>query len=339
MSHPSKITLGIVTLLMVAGANNLLYGDTPNLHIERDGDAYSVQVLLDGKTVVTSPPEGLWSIASDWQDGWPTGWVHAAPTNVEQAGDWTILHGELSTPAGAWQLRDAYRTEGDVIRCVRRFTWQGSETAQHTTLSIRFQCPGKGSGALLPGILYYGNPSGRKSGRVPVYSGAPGEAAFFEEHRFPMPYACLEWDEPTGRQGTALHSLPSPVPFGNRTDQWWSLGLAARENGTELALLSGPCASNGKRSVIKATQRGFISYDNAWLDVSPGAIIEKTFFLEAYDVATEGSGFQQPTRTSLALFSPCSTEGMPTFREIVQAKYDFAQTRWHETETMAGFKK
>ncbi len=339
MSRPSRITQALVTLLVVAGVNSLLYGDTAKLRIERDGDAYSVRVLLDGSAAIASPKEGLWSIATGWKDRWPTDWVHAAPTRIERTGDWTILHGELNTPSGTWQVRDAYRPEGNVIRCIRRFTWQGAETTRHTTLSIRFQCPGEGSGALLPGILYYGNPSGRGSGRVPVYSGAPGEAAFFEEHRFPMPYASLEWPEPTERRGVALHTLPSPVPFGHRTDQWWSLGLTALDSGTELALLSGPCASNGERGVIKATQRGFIPYDEAWLDVPPGAIIEKTFFLEAYDVATEGSGFQQPTQTSLALFSPSSTEGMPTFREIIKAKYDFAQTRWHETTTMAGFKK
>ncbi|UCD49959.1 MAG: hypothetical protein JSW27_20820 [Phycisphaerales bacterium] len=318
---------------------SLLRGSPPELCIERKGPAYHVNVRRDDRTTLTSPPEGLWSIATDWQDGWPTRWVHAGPTELEQAGDWTVLRGELKTPSGTWQLRDAYRPQGDVVKCVRRFTWRGSEMAKRTTLSIRFQCPGKGASALLPGILYYGNPSGRKSGRVPVYAGAPDELAFFEEHRFPMPYASLEWSGPAGRKGAALHTLPSPVPFGYRPDQWWSLGLMARQNGTELALLSGPCASNGKRSVIKATQRGFIPYDETYLNVPPGAIIEKTFYLQTYDVGAEGSGFQAPTRTSLALFCPYSTEGMLTFREIIKAKYAFAQTRWHETETMAGFKK
>ena len=252
-----------VILFLTVATNGLLWAGVPALRIERDDSAYAVKVLLEGQAVLTSPPEGLWSIATDWKDGWPSGWVHAGPTEFERAGDWTILRGELKTASGIWQLRDAYRPEGDVIKCVRRFTWQGPGTANRTTLSVRFQCPGKGSGALLPGILYYGNSSGRKSGRVPVYSGKPGEAAFYEEHRFPMPYASIEWPGPVGRKGAALHTVPSPVPFGHRPDQWWSLGLTARDNGTELALLSGPCASNGKRSVIKATQRGFIPYDDA----------------------------------------------------------------------------
>ena len=118
-----------------------------------------------------------------------------------------------------------------------------------------------------------------------------------------------------------MHSLPSPVPYGNLQDQWWSLGLIAKEQGTEMVLLSGPCASNGKRSVIKASQRGFAPYDNAYINVPPGAIVEKTFYLEAYPVARQGSGFQRPTRTSLEIFSPCSLDGMPTFGEIIEAKY------------------
>jgi hypothetical protein len=115
--------------------------------------------------------------------------------------------------------------------------------------------------------------------------------------------------------------------------------LIAKEHGTELVLLSGPCASNGKRSVIKASQRGFIAYDNAYINVPPGAVIEKTFYLEAYPVAKKGSGFQRPTKTSLDIFSPYSLEGLPSFKEIIKAKYRLAKTRWHEEGNSAGFNK
>jgi len=174
---------------------------------------------------------------------------------------------------------------------------------------------------------------------VPVYSGEPGREAIYEEHRFPMPYASLEWSASGGLQGAALHSLPSPVPFGNRLDQWWSLGLIAKEHGTEFVLLSGPCASNARRSVVKALQRGFVEYDNAYLNVPPGAIIEKTFYLEAYEVPVEGSGFQQPTRTSLEIFRPWSVEEMPAIGRIIEDKYRFAKTRWYQDGDIAGFRK
>jgi len=323
------------SFFLTAGA----HGSNPNIRTPHDGRGYRVQIALRGKDVLTSPPEGLWSIATAWNDGWPTSWLHASPSEIEHVGDWTILRGQLETAAGAWRLSDSYRPEGKVIKCVRRFTWEGKEPVEHVTLSVRFQCPGTGSKAVLPGILYHGNPSGSRSGRVPVYSGKPGEEAVYEEHRFPMPYASLEWATDRGLMGAALHSLPSPVPHGNLEDQWWSRGLIAKESCTEMVLLSGPCASNGKRSVIKASQRGFVPYDNAYINVPPGAIIEKTFYLEAYPVPRPGSGFQRPTRTSLDIFSPYSVDGMPTFGEIIQAKYRYAKTRWHEDGDIAGFRK
>ncbi len=338
MHHRSHRLRLAAASCLIFSISSVLWGKTPQLCFET-ADGPAVRILLDGQAILSSPAEGLWSIATDWKDRWPASWVHGGPTETERVGDWTILHGQLRTDEGTWQLRDAYRLRDNIVQCVRRFHWQGAGTARQTTLSVRFQCPGTGSGALLPGILYYGNPSGRNSGRVPVYTGQAGELAFFEEHRFPMPYASLEWAHPEGRLGAALHSLPSPVPFGHRPDQWWSLGLAARENGTELALLSGPCASNGAKSVIKATQGGFIPYDNAYLDVPAGAIVEKTFYLQVYDVDAEGAGFQPPTQMSLRLFAPFATDGMPTFAEILRSKYRFAKTRWCETKTEAGFKK
>jgi hypothetical protein len=141
------------------------------------------------------------------------------------------------------------------------------------------------------------------------------------------------------RLGAAQHSLPSPVPCGNLRDQWWSLGVDASGSGTELVLLSGPCASNGQKSVIKAVQPGFVPYDNAWLNVTPGTIIEKTFRLEVYPVEREGSGFRRPMWTSIDWFQPTDLSALPTIAEITEAKYRFAKTRWHEAGDAAGFKK
>jgi hypothetical protein len=298
-----------------------------------------MEILCGDVAAWRSPEEGLWSIALDWKEGWPAQWLHARGEEVETVGDWTIVQGKLETQAGAWRLSDAYRKEGSLVKCVRRFVWEGKTPLERCALSVRFLSPGVGAGILMPGILYYGNPSGAQSGKVPVYMGKTGEEVLFEEHRYPMPFVSLEWKEGDGFRGAALHSNPSPVPFGNLGDQWWSMGVIARERATEFALLSGPCASNGKRSVIKAVQPGFVPYDNAFLNVAPGAIIEKTFYLEAYPVAQEGAGFCTPVQTSLNLFSPYSVEGLPTFREIIEAKYRFAKTRWYEKGEAAGFRK
>ncbi len=309
------------------------------LRFNDEGKATRVEIVCDDQVLLSSPPEGLWSIATSWDNDWPNGWNHAQPERSEQAGEWTILHGELKTEQGVWKLSDAYRQEDELIRCTRRFVWTGEKPLVKQTLSVRFQTSGQGDGVLLPGILYYGNPSGAKSGRVPVYAGHNGDEAIFEEHRYPMPFASLEWQKNGRYLGVAMHSLPSPVPFANLHDQWWSMGVQAKGMGTEFLLLSGPCAGNGKRGVIKAVQPGFVPYHQAYLNIPPGAIIEKTFYLQAYPVTGEGRGFQQPVKTSLKLFSPYSLETLPTFSEIIQAKYRFAKTRWFEDGNEAGFNK
>ncbi len=312
------------------------------LNIFRDADCYQVEFFSGTLKALSSPIEGHWSIATEWKNNWPANWIHSNPIEKENIGRNVILKGKLETPQGFFRITDSFVAQNNCIKCVRRFEWNGTDTLKFCTLSIRFQRPGKGRNLLMPGILYYGNPSGAKSGNVPIYTGEVGEEALFEEHRFPMPYVSIEWQKNKSINGAALHSLPTPVPYSNLADQWWSLGALARENGTELLLLSGPCAMNGKRSVIKAFQSDqnmLAPYDNTYLNIPPGAIIEKTFYLEAYPVEKVGTGFQQPTHTSLQLFSPYSVEEFPTFQDILQSKYDYAKTRWYENKEIAGFKK
>ncbi len=300
-----------------------------------------VEILVGRRPVIVSPEEGLWSIATEWRNGWPAGWRHGKPKSVRHVGPWTVLEGEIRAFGGVWRVRDAYLPLDRCVKCVRRFEWRGPGAAEPCTLSVRFHTNARGRGVLLPGILYFGNPSGAKSGRVPVYEGRTGEKALFEEHRYPMPFASLEWKVPaeSKRLGAALHTLPSPVPFANLKDQWWSLGVEACTGGTDFLLLSGPCASNGRENVIKAVQTGFVPYGDAYLKVRPGAVIEKTFFLEAYPVTREGSGFRRPLQTAIDLFRPFCLNGFPSFPEIIASKWRFAKGRWHETEEAAGFKK
>ena len=102
-----------------------------------------------------------------------------------------------------------------------------------------------------------------------------------------MPFASAAWGEGEHQWGAALHTVPSPVPHAQVRDQWWSLGVVAKTAATELTLLSGPCASNGRRSVIKAVQPGFVDYPDAFLNMPRGAVIEKTFFFcPAFDFLT-----------------------------------------------------
>jgi hypothetical protein len=161
------------------------------------------------------------------------------------------------------ELRDAYRREGELIRGVRRFTWRGRSVLPHCTLSVRWQSPGSaGALPLLPGISYYGNPSGArtKAGAVPLHAGKAGEESIYEEHRYAAPWAYAEWRTGAAARGAALHTLPSPVAGGHQRDQWWSLGVVAQADATEFVALSGPVSSNGRRSVAKALQKEFLVF-------------------------------------------------------------------------------
>jgi hypothetical protein len=299
-----------------------------------------VEVRLGDTILLTSPPEGLWSVSKDWANGWPTNWVHARPSKVWQEGDWTRVTGQLDLPEGRLELSDSYRAEGEVVRGLRRFTWHGKSELSHGTLSVRWQVPGATNAKpLFPGILYYGNPSGARTeyGAVAVHPGAVGDTSLFEEHRYAAPFACVEWPIQSSFQSAALHTLPSRVAGGNHSDQWWSLGVIARDSTAELAILSGPCAANGQKSVVKALQQKFLPYPDAWMTLRPGAVVEKTFFLQACAQVKQGSGFRTPFRTALKLHPPFSLEGLPTLDQIVRDKYRFALSRFRDRETDPGF--
>ncbi|HSV73715.1 MAG TPA: hypothetical protein VLH79_08150 [Chthonomonadales bacterium] len=331
----------IVALLAMQVGAAARQSDGPALQVstppgQRIGLRIGDQLLLE------SPPEGLWSIATEWADDWPANWVHAHPTRVWQEGGWTLVSGHIELPQGRLELADSYRVEGAVIRGVRRFTWHGPAPLNRATLSVRWLAPGAANALpLLPGILYYGNPSGARTGpqAVAVHMGRPGDSSLFEEHRFAAPFACIEWRAGESFRSAALHTIPSPVAGGNHADQWWSLGVIAHAESTELTLLSGPTTANGQRSVVKALQQRFLPYPDAWVNLRPGAVIEKTFFLQAIPRVVQGSGFRAPWRTALELHSPLSLDGLPTLDRIVRDKYRFALTRFRDRPNDPGFEK
>jgi len=312
---------------------------SPRLRVGRGEDG-AVEVCWGGRMMLRSPAEGLWSVATDWRDGWPAEWKHGKPASVEQLGDWTVVSGRLELPGGVMTLRDAYRWENGVLRGVRRFHWLGKQPLTKCTLSVRWLAPGAvAARPILPGILYYGNPSGARTtfGAVAAHAGKPGDESLFEEHRFAAPWTAVEWRDGTSCRGAALHTLPSPVAGGNRPDQWWSLGVIARDDAAELAALSGPCAANGRRSVVKALQQKFLDYPDAWTTLPPGAIVEKTFWLEAFPEVTPGSGFRGPLRTALRLHAPWSVDGLPPADRIIREKYRFACSRFRDRAKDPGF--
>jgi hypothetical protein len=331
-------TSGWVALVWVmATAQGLAQESSLQLVIQENN---RLGLSVGGQVLLQSPEEGLWSVATDSTNDWPTAWVHARPSKVWKEAEWTRLAGEMTLPQGRLELSDSYRTEGEVVRGLRRFTWHGTSELPHCTLSVRWIVPdATNAKPLLPGIVYYGNPSGVRTGAgaVAVHAGNPGDTSLFEEHRYAAPFACVEWPAADSFRSAALHTIPSPVTGGHHSDQWWSLGVIAERTATELTLLSGPCAANGQRSVVKALQQKFLPYPEAWVSLRPGAVVEKVFFLQVCPRVKQGSGFQPPLRTAMKLNPPFSLDGLPTLDQIVHDKYRFALSRFRDRAVDPGF--
>ncbi len=324
-------------LIFLMFSTQLAHAQT-TLTIKQD-QYYTPSFAVNHVTLLKAPEEGLWSIATDWQNDWCTDWHHASADSLVRENEWTILYGKLKTAKGDWVLRDAYRQDGNRIKCIRRYEWHGKVVLPKVTLSIRWALTDYTDRVFMPGILLYGNPSGYRNCPTcaATFDKEHAPEALFEEHRFSMPFVCAEI--PAGNQlfGVSLHTQPSLVPYANIADQWWSLGASAQNNITELELLSGPIAMNGQRSVAKALQGKPLPYGDTWMDVKPGAVIEKVFYIEVHPVEQEGFAFKEAIQTSIDIFKPFYSDDMPSFREIIESKYLFATTRWHEDEKSAGF--
>ncbi len=326
-----------LSLILIICFNLVL--SAQDMVIDKKDGKYSISIIYGNKTLLTSPEEGLWSVATAWENGWPSNWKHAQIIEVKDVGEWKEVSGKLTLPEGDWLLKDYYKKEDGKIKCIRRFEWNGEETLEQITLAVRWIVPSSNAIPFLPGIIYYGNPSGERNGKdkVATYHQWIGEEALFEEHRYPMPFSSVEWENSGKYYGCTLHSVPSPVYKGNHFDQWWSLGLKTNKSNTELKLLSGPVIYNGNKNTVKALQGASLPYKDTYMKVSPKTVIEKTFYLETYPIKEKGSGFQRPVQTSINLFKPFYKDDLPTYEEIVKLKYRYANSRWIEDKNFAGF--
>ncbi|MEM7473522.1 MAG: hypothetical protein AAF483_00880, partial [Planctomycetota bacterium] len=203
----------------------------------------------------------------------------------EQIGEWTIYYSQIELPEGTLNLQDNERVRsGGITEVLRRWAWAGSSELENLTLSVRVQIEMDQARPFLPGISYYDNPAGQTVNPdvIPVIGTEQGGKGFYEEHRYPMPFAAVEGKQNNNYVSAALHSLPSALLHGDKVDQWWSLGLERLSSSqVELALLSGPVASNGKNGIIKGKQKKWFDYPDATLTLPPGAIVEKTYYVQS----------------------------------------------------------
>lgn len=305
-----------------------------------EGSPRRLSLGVDDHVFIESPADGLWSVASGWQNGWPETWAHADPESVCRNGEWIVVTGKLALPGGVIDVQDSYRHEQGLVRGIRRWTWRGQETLPRCTLSIRWSLPGAVQAKpMIPGVCVYGNPAGEKTGNhaVIVHQGNPGDRTFVEEHRLSAPWLAVEWPQDGMCRAVAMHTVPCPAPQANQNDQWWTLGLTSFAGSTELAALSGPTSANHRDAVVKALQEKFLAYPDTWLNLRPGAVVEKSFILEVNPSTTKGSGFRQALRTAMRLNPPGDISGLPRYDDIIRQKYQFALSRFRDRPKDPGF--
>ena len=284
---------------------------------------------VDGKTMITTPAEGLWGVATKWENDWMSDWVYASPKKMEQSGEWTILIGEMEIDGGVMFVRDSSRQLKDgLVQCRRRYEWRGGKTLEGVNLSVRWRMKGDKMQTFVPGVIYYGNKNGAKINPniIPVYNGQVGEFAIFEDHRYPIPFVMLE--NVSEGCAAALHTTPSPVRGAVLSDQWWSMGVEAEDGYTDFVLYSGPIGYNGQHSVAKALQHRPMKYTDTYINMEPGRVVEKEFYVELYPIQSEGTGFQRPIYTALDIYKPYDANSFADFQTIIEEKYRFAKNRW-----------
>lgn len=306
------------TFICVEGGN--IYRDCA--YTLKPGETHELKARIEvcpdacGGTGLLSPEVGL-----GWENGWVKEWTREIP---------------------GLEIRDTRTPVSDgLVKIVRRWTWKGEKPLEKVVLSVRYRMAGDATRQrpFIPSVLLYGNPSNWKNyyenrgqkrfETVAVYKGLAGEFGIFEEHRLPMPFACVEDEQ--AQTFAALHPVPSPVLGAVHSDQWWSAGVESRGDATDIVLLSGPVGFNGRRSVVKGRMNRALPYDDAYLTLHPGQVIEKTFYVQTGAVTPAAFGFEQAVGASLAIWKPeCAAGRYKTMDEIARMKRGYALTRWVE---------
>ncbi|MBF0199635.1 MAG: hypothetical protein HQL32_18100, partial [Planctomycetes bacterium] len=285
------------------------------------------------------PKEGRWSVGVGWENEWPASWAHAKVDSVDSTGEWMAYYGSMEFPGGVLKLRDVERQRKDgLIEVRRRWEWLGESNLDRVTLSVRMQVSMKKGRPFMPSVNYYNNPAGQSidTSRIPVIDPKGGKG-YYEEHRFSMPVSAVEGVAGKNTVIAGLHSLPSPIFYGNLQDQWWSLGMEhLSDDLVEMALYSGAVSSNGRNGIIKAKQREWLDYKSAWVNLKPGAVVDKIFFVQPEAITKRGAGFQLPIKASLELFDNTTVNGYTPYKEILQLKFNDTMSRWREGENYSG---
>ncbi len=303
--------------------------------LEKDGcalarEASDITFTARGARL-TIPLAEYWAVATDFDGRLPSKWAFGAVGSAEPAGEGVILSGRIALPHGELTCTDSCEIADGMLTIRRRWHYAGQDV-DRITLSYRFRLAGAGARVLIPGVMYYGNPSGRKTPGVPFLDGIPGEMAYFEEHRLPMPFVFAE--SAGGGTCAAVHFLPSPVPRAAREDTWWSAGVRYGEDYVELGGFSGFVSCNGHHGSVKTGQRQLSPLPGDGMGLLDGMIVEKSFSLQCLSGFARGGGFVAAVETALRRHP---VPALPVDGgELIRRKYRHALARDYQNGRVAG---
>jgi hypothetical protein len=273
-------------------------------------------------------PKGqVWSVYSDWRDSWYAEPHHAKARNIEALPNGRVrVSAEANVGGQQWWFSDVYSLEYGMLRIDRSFGHPGTGSQSRITLESRIRLAlGVEQRMLIPAVLYNNNPSSTLIGtRI---STDPGGIGLYEEHRLPIPLVNIESAVDGRRLYGSLVTKPSNILQGHKgKDHWWSMGLEYGEEYVDLLSVSGPLATNGKKSQIYGHRHGFDSYDDAYLDVQGPVVFEKTFYLDLGFGIKTGYAFRATLWKAYDLFRPTETPHLP-FAEALALVAEHAKNR------------
>jgi hypothetical protein len=298
----------------------------------------------DWVSVAAFPQGQVWAVHNVW-NGPVTKWYSGGQTfNVSEIrnpeGGSIECRGRGAVGGQPWDFEDQYSFEHGAIKVVRR--WHHASPQKQTPVSLvtTVRVPvGDDPRTMLPGIIYNGNVGTYPTAPVPRLLPVPNAKGVYEEHRFPVPFVNLESTVGKRRLYASLLTIPSKVPQGHLgNDQWWSLGLEWRWDGTvDLLSVSGAVATNGMNSMVYGNLNGFDPYEDAYIDVQDEATFEKTFYIDGGIAPRVGYAFRETLNKALQVFKPYDTPHLP-MREAMDLKLEYASDDYiNRPDGTAGF--
>ncbi len=345
MLRKISITPTLVTLVALLGsvalAGEEVFLAKDDLRVRFAGDlqsGYDVDFQKNtdnGWVSVGRLPKGeTWTVYADWQDSWYAEPVRANVQTLEELGDGRIRASADVTVAGhRWQFVDVYSLHDGLVKIQRSWKHLDPGRQEKITLASCVRMPfGDDPRMLVPGTIYNGNPSSTLPG--PQLSFDPGTIGLYEEHRLPVPMVNAESTLGGRRLHGSLLAVPSKIPQGHKgDDHWWSMGLRFGEGYVDLLSLSGPVATNGKRSTIYGHRNGFDPYDDAYLDVQGPTTFRKTLYLDLGQDARAGYSFRNMLWKAHDILGPIESPHLP-FAQVMDLKTRFVKTTFLEREIL-----